>query len=102
MKTKIDSAVKSGCKYNGKTYSACYASRLEGKRNPGKNPQYRAEIVPLHSGDKPQYTFGASCSKYVEMDKELKANGYQQINLQWYTDKQSRMRFQSAWIKINH
>ena len=58
--------------------------------------------MPLHSGDQYDYAMGASCSAYTLKDKALRGAGYQQVNLQWYTDTAARMKFQSVWVKLNH
>jgi CubicO group peptidase (beta-lactamase class C family) len=94
-------ASANGCTYNGNTYPACYASRLEGNLN-GSTPHYRAQIVPLHSGDAMSYVLGADCVSYVDTQSSLTSAGYRQVNLQWYRDSQGYKRFQSVWVKINH
>jgi CubicO group peptidase (beta-lactamase class C family) len=94
-------AAANGCTYNGQTYTACYASRLEGVS--GSTPTYRAQIVPLHSGDAARYVLGATCTQYVSARQSAAADGYQPVNLQWYPDVTSGLKhFQAVWVKINH
>jgi CubicO group peptidase (beta-lactamase class C family) len=92
-------AAANGCTYNGLFYPVCYASRLEGQE--GETPQYRVQIVPLHSGDAATYLLGVTCTQYVAAQQNLSSNGYQQVNLQWFKDGGTR-RFQSVWVKIRH
>jgi CubicO group peptidase (beta-lactamase class C family) len=102
MDLDISRANKKGCRlgrYNNS--SPCYPSRLEGELQGGAE-EYRAQFVPLHSGDKFDYALGAKCTAYVQKDHSLKAQGYQPVNLQWYSDAQGLMRFQGVWVKIQH
>jgi len=58
--------------------------------------------VPLHKGDQFDYALGATCRAYTQKDQSLKAQGYQPVNLQWYSDAKGLMRFQGVWVKIQH
>jgi CubicO group peptidase (beta-lactamase class C family) len=100
----LDAMMKSGlegCEYKGKSYSMCYPSRLEGRLS-GATPSYRLQMVPLHSGDQQDHVLGATCANYVAKNANMKAAGYQQVNLQWFRDAQQMMRFQSVWVNLNH
>jgi CubicO group peptidase (beta-lactamase class C family) len=90
-----------GCTYKDKAYPACHASRLEGKATGGTN-WYRAQVVPLHSGDQERHVFGATCSAYVAAKNAAISAGFQQINLHWFRDTSGKKRFQAVWLKIDH
>ena len=96
------SLAKKGCSLGGSYNSGpCYPSRLEGELQ-GGTEKYRTQIVPLHKGDQFDYALGATCRAYTQKDQSLKAQGYQPVNLQWYSDTKGLMRFQGVWVKIQH
>ena len=96
------SLAKKGCSLGGSYNSGpCYPSRLEGELQ-GGTEKYRTQIVPLHKGDQFDYALGATCRAYTQKDQSLKAQGYQPVNLQWYSDAKGLMRFQGVWVKIQH
>ncbi len=95
----IAAASARGCTYQGRSYAACYASRLEGT----STSSYRAQIVPLHSQDAAKYVLGATCTAYVNAQQSFAAAGYQPVSLQWYVDPVTALRrFQAVWVKIKH
>ena len=63
--------------------------------------QFRGHPWNLHQSQF-DYALGAKCTAYVQKDHSLKAQGYQPVNLQWYSDAKGLMRFQGVWVKIQH
>jgi hypothetical protein len=91
--------VRAGCEYNGKKYSVCYPSRIEGRQT-STGASYRAEFVPQHAGAQVGYALGLTCNDFVSLDKKYLGRGYEHVNLQWFEDPDGRMRLQAVWVKL--